>query len=203
MSFSESKFWFMLILFILIGNTGDSHLGWKLGLLFQLLNFSTGNDTDNSLVSGYYLLISLRVLSYQKLCMVKNEKKMMKYLEGTNVTRSHCLKMNLLKLQLLTRLYVLPDDRKMVRNVKTFEISMMILMMIFCSLHTFISNHFTVVNSNCISIFQDSQLSIKSIFHTKIRQKVCLQWQLYTEWAYDAKEDNFSKHNFRLLQRRS
>ena len=58
----------------------------------------------------------------------------------------------------------------MVRNVKTFEISMMI----FCYLNTlFISNHFTVVHSNFITIFQVSQLSIKSFFHTKIRQKVC------------------------------
>ena len=71
-------------------------------------------------------------------------------------------------------MYVLPDDRKMVRNVKTFEISMMIFMTIFFLSNTlFISNHFTVVHSNFITIFQVSQWGIKSVFYTKIRQKVC------------------------------
>ena len=96
---------------------------------------------------------------------------------------------------------------------------MMILMMIFCYLNTlFISNHFTDVHSNFITIFQVSQLSIKSFFHTKIRQKVCFSQcfshknlvkglpslaALHRMSILTQRKTNFSKQNFRLLQRRS
>ena len=84
-------------------------------------------------------------------------KKLKKDLKMTNVKRSRCLKMNLLKLQLLTRLiwkcYVLPDDRKMVRNVKTFEISMMIFMMIFCYLTHFLFQIISLLSTQTVLVF--------------------------------------------------